>query len=262
MTSYIGKIIHRVCEDKLDQKDVEIARLMQLLSQRDAELARKDIELDQKKSDISRLMQELRQELFQTENEHDAKLIKLQQSIHDLTIVEPIDIQVKLSEMFESCAGNMLHPYPSRGQLDEVVTKIRAATEQIKEPIMDLFYVTYTNHDHSPWNTKSDITLTAFILTTSDVYKLDYSGRSPHETHSIFISNTMVIDRYSYEWVKVGSMDRSINWKTLRKYIATTSGFTGNLYSNTNANSPTTGSGDKVAEQLSKNMLALVMDVI
>jgi len=297
MTSYIGKIISHVYgEDKLAQKDAklaerdeeiiqkdaEIARLMQLLSQRDAELAqketeisfydaelaRKDIELDRKNAELDQKDAELDRkntELLQLLSQRDAELahikphlVELQQSIRKVTFVEPVDIQVKLGEMFESWTSVKRDSYPSPSQLAKVATKIRVATEEIKEPIMDLFHVTYAHDDYSiPEHGSTHITGTAFILTASDVYKLEYAGRSPHENHSLFITSTMNIDHYSYSWVKIGSIDNSINWKTLRKYIKNTSGSTG--ITSQMGNSVQTGSADKIAERLAKNMLALVM---
>ncbi len=291
--------VYNVC-DSLDWEDVlsdnehsdtlahaEISRLTQLLAQRDAELSQKDAELAQKETEIAQLvlllsqrdeesvrnstvlnsvMQELlgtEQELVQRDTElaqTKSQIVKLQKFIRDLTIVKPIDVHVKLGEMFESwkCDAPHFANYPSCGQLDEVAAKIYAATEHIKEPIMDLFHVAYTYVDYSRGNDcVTIINATAFILTASDVYRLTYSSRGSQDYPTIVINSSMDMYVHSYKWVKVGSMDRSINRKTLRKYITTTSGSTG--FIQTNSNYPSSGSGDKIAEQLIKNMLALVM---
>jgi hypothetical protein len=107
MLSYFGKIIRHVYgEDKLIQKDDEIARLMQLLSQRDAEIeqknaemsryeaefSRKDTELDQKYDEIARLSQLLsqRDEEFSRKDTELALLVQLL-SQRDEEIIEKND---------------------------------------------------------------------------------------------------------------------------------------------------------------------------
>jgi hypothetical protein len=248
MSSFIGKIVHRIYNDaNLDKKSAELieynehnAKLMQELSQRDEQNAK--------------LMQELSQI-----KQHNAEL---QTSICHLTIVEPIDIKKKLSSMVESwtsidCKGH-ISQYPSRTQLDEVAAKIYAATEQIEEPIMDLFHVTYTHIDSNPWRSYADIVPSAFILTATNIYRLMYSSRGGTFT-TPYINLHMDIYTLSYKWNNIGSIDSTINWKTLRKYITTISGSTGALTCNSNGNSPTLGVADKIAERLIKSMLDLVM---
>jgi hypothetical protein len=307
--SYFGKIIRHVYgEDKLVQKDNEITRLMQLLSQRDAkivqiesEISQKNDELEQKKIELIKkdellcqrdaeivqketILNNITQKLIQTENElvivsiksrnkleqsevelsqTKQQIFELQQSIRDLTVIEPIDVQKKLNEMFESWTSvKNCSNYPSRSQLDEVSEKIRVATEQIKEPIIDFFHVTYTRDDSSPWNAKSDVTAIAFIITLSNIYRLHWSSRGSQDYPSLEISKSMDIYNYSYKWIKIETieLDRSINLKTLRKYIAITSGCTGAIYSNSNGNEIPRGCADKVAEQLIKNMIDIIKE--
>jgi len=60
--SYFGKIIRHFYDDQLiqkDQKDDEIARLVHLLAQRDAELDQKNAELDQKNAELDQKNVEL-----------------------------------------------------------------------------------------------------------------------------------------------------------------------------------------------------------
>ena len=176
------------------------------------------------------------------------QIVELQQSIRDLTVVEPIDVQEKLNEMFDIWKRNV-----SFGQVSEVSEKIRATTiEQIKEPIVDLFHITYS-YDYT------SICASAFIITLAGVYRLHYNSRGSTDNPSIFICPTMDIYNYSYKWIKVGTIDNSINLKTLRKYIAITSGSTGAI-TTSDYNRPATGCADKVAEQLIKNMIDIIKE--
>jgi hypothetical protein len=117
-----------------------------------------------------------------------------------------------------------------------------------------LFHITYTKTDANYHNGGTDIYGTAFIITTSNIYRLHYSSRGSQEYPSIFISARMDIYNYSYKWIKVGTIDNSINLKAMRKYFKTTSGFTGDVWQNS-GNSVPTGCAHKVAERLIKNMI-------
>jgi len=189
---------------------------------------------------------------------HKYEIVKLNQDIFDFTFVEPIDIQEKLCEMFDIWTSVKVRRNISPGQVSEVSEKIRAATEQIKEPIVDLFHITYTKTDANYHNGGTHIYGTAFIITTSNIYRLHYSSRGSQENPIIFITATMDIYNYSYKWIKVGTIDNSINLKTMRKYFKTTSCFTGDVWENSSGNSVPTGCADKVAEQLIKNMIDII----
>ena len=279
MTSYIGKFIRYVYgEDKLAKRDEEITRLTQLLSQREAELAQKDIELDQKNAELLQVLsqrdaelaqnaivlndvkQELlsaKQELAQRDAElaqRDAELAQERICLRDRTVPAPIDIQVKLGEMFKTWSGltsldTYLHP------------KIRAATEQIKEPIMGLFHVTYSEIIHMTTYMYTD----AMLFTATDVYYLSnctYNANScghAADTHKVIIEDTSraFLSRewtsmYTFvdpKWVKIAAISKEANFKKIIQCINQYSGFTGkNYHSNPNGgNSVYVNSGSETA---------------
>ena len=293
MTSYIGKFIRYVYgEDKLAKRDEEITRLTQLLSQREAELARKDIELDQKNAELLQvlsqaqrklaqnaiMLNDVKQELLSAKQklaqrnaelaqrnaelaqrdtelaQRNAELAQERICIRDRTVPAPIDIQVKLGEMFKSWSGltslNIpLHP------------KIRAATEQIKEPIMGLFHVTY-----SEISSLNYIYTDARLFTATDVYYLSNGVTTPvfgspsndirqviiEDTSNAYMLNPMWKSRYTFVdpvWVKLGAISKNANFKKIIQWNNQYSGYTGNNYhSNPNgANSVYVDSGSKTA---------------
>ena len=310
MTSYLGKIISRVYgEDKLAQKDAELAerdeeitRLMQLLSQRDAELAQKETEisfydaelarkdneldqknanLDQKDTEIARLVQllsqrdeelaqkntellqllsqrdeesalrdeesaqntivlnDVKQELLSAKQElaqRDAELAQERICIRDRTLPAPIDIQVKLGEMFKTWEhnGGCL-----MGEFTELHPKIRVATEQIKEPIMGLFHVTYVEGQCAVQLMHADV----MLFTATDVYYLSNAAynMSCHGRadiiRGVFITGYRAqhYSRIDPVWVKLGAISENANFKKIIQCINQYSGYTGkNYHSNPN----------------------------
>jgi hypothetical protein len=258
----------REVEDKLAQKDAELAkcdeeiiRLMELLSQREAELAQKDIELDRKNTELDQKNAELlqllsqrgeesaqnaivlgdvKQELLSAKQElaqRDAELAQERICLRDRTISAPINIQVKLSEMFKSwdnlssMGGSILHI------ATELHPKIRAATEQIKEPIMGLFHVTYG--ESSGWNNTMHAHVRLF--TATDVYYL--SNVIVAETGScipevIITDNHRGVTQYmgvDPKWVKVAAISEKADFNKIIQCINSLSGYTGmNRHSNPN----------------------------
>ena len=290
MTSYIGKFIRYVYgEDKLAKRDEEITRLTQLLSQREAELARKDIELDQKNAELLQvlsqaqrrlaqnaiMLNDVKQELLSAKQklaqrdaelaqrdaelaqrdtelaQRNAELAQERICIRDRTLPAPIDIQVKLGEMFKSWPGLTSFDTPLH-------LKIRAATEQIKEPIMGLFHVTY--------NIDSNISYMnayALLFTATDVYYLsNHVHKDP--TTGIMYNQQMVTIEYRSNtymnpmsncytfvdpvWVKLGAISKNANFKKIIQWNNQYSGYTGKDYSNPNGgNSVYVDSGSKTA---------------
>ena len=292
MTSYIGKFIRYVYgEDKLAKRDEEITRLTQLLSQREAELARKDIELDQKNAELLQvlsqaqrrlaqnaiMLNDVKQELLSAKQklaqrnaelaqrdaelaqrdtelaQRNAELAQERICIRDRTLPAPIDIQVKLGEMFKSWSGltslNIpLHP------------KIRAATEQIKEPIMGLFHVTYIIDSHISY-----MNAYALLFTATDVYYLSNHVYKDPTTGIMYnqqmvtieyFSNTYMVNpmwKSSYTfvdpvWVKLGAISEKANFKRIIQWNNQYSGYTGKDYSNPNGgNSVYVNSGSETA---------------
>lgn len=271
--SYFGKMLHLIRgEDKLAQKDAEIAqkdaeidRLMQLLSQRDAELDQKNVELDQKDTEIDRLMQLLSErdaDLAQTK----LQFVELQKCNHDLTVVEPVDIQVKLGEMFESWKSIPCDAgtgYISSGSLKELHTKICIATEQIKDPIMGLFHNTYGMNSNYNGHTRWSMCATAILFTVADVYRLATCMPS-HEPGIVGCDcspSTNSIHNFSLypvKWVKIGSINKGISLKTLIKYINNVSGYTGHTY-HSGMNNVCINSAEKQAMNVTKSVVDLAM---
>ena len=237
----------------LDQKDTEIARLVQLLSQRDEELAQKNTELAQKNAELAQknaellqilsqrdeesaqntiVLNDVKQELLSAKQEltqRDMELAQERICIRDRTLPAPIDIQVKLGEMFKTWE----HAVNSGGYLMAEFTqlhpKIRVATEQIKEPIMGLFHVTYVDGNYT------ELFTDALLFTATDVY---YLSNIPNTRPGVIIRGYPHVHRYSPidpVWVKLGAISENANFKKIIQCINQYSGYTGkNYHSNPN----------------------------
>ena len=223
----------------LDQKDTEIARLVQLLSQRDEELAQKNTELlqvlsqrDEESAQNTIVLNDVKQELLSAKQElaqRDAELAQERICIRDRTLPAPIDIQVKLGEMFKSWSGltshdTYLHP------------EIRASTEQIKEPIIGLFHVTYTDVTWG-WD-RTQLYADVMLFTATDVYYLsnivypnEVYGRAK-TIRGVFIQNrnNSTCNYIDPVWVKLGAISENANFKKIIQCINQYSGYTGKDY--------------------------------
>ena len=212
------------------------AELLQVLSQRDAELAQNAIVLN----DVMQELLSAKQELAQRDAElaqRDAELAQERICLRDRTLPAPIDIQVKLGEMFKTWPGLTSFDTPLN-------LKIRAATEQIKEPIMGLFHVTYTEMQGSLNYMYTD----AMLFTATDVYYLSnctYNANScghAADTYKIIILDTSraFLSRewtpiYTFvdpKWVKVTAISENANFKKIIQCINQYSGYTGHHHSN------------------------------
>ena len=229
----------------LDQKDTEIAHLVQLLSQRDAELAQKNTELlqllsqrDEESAQNTIVLNDVKQELLSAKQElaqRDAELAQERICIRDRTLPAPIDIQVKLGEMFKSWEHVVNNEGCLMREFTELHPKIRVATEQIKEPIMGLFHVTYVEGQCAVQLMHADV----MLFTATDVYYLtnwDYAhdyGRG----RGVFITGYRAqhYSRIDPVWVKLGAISENANFKKIIQCINQYSGYTGkNYHSNPN----------------------------
>ena len=235
----------------LDQKDTEIARLVQLLSQRDEELAQKNTELLQvlsqrdeesalrakKEAQNTIVLNDVKQELLSAKQElaqRDAELAQERICIRDRTLPAPIDIQVKLGEMFKSCYAMTSHAH--------LHSKISAATEQIKEPIMGLFHVTY-NEDVGNC---SNMYVYALLFTATDVYyltncTLNIDCGNVIDTHQVIVQHYSFREgwacrsQYNFidtKWVKWIAISKNADFNKIIQLIKQYSGYTGHHHSN------------------------------
>ena len=267
----------------LDQKDTEIARLVQLLSQRDEELAQKNTELAQKNAELAQknaellqilsqrdeesaqntiVLNDVKQELLSAKQEltqRDMELAQERICLRDRTLPAPIDIQVKLGEMFKSWehAVNSGMTY----LITPLLPKIRAATEQIKEPIMGLFHVTYSEIIAGIHYMYAN----AMLFTATDVYYLSNGVTTPEfgspsndirqviieDTSNAYMLNPMWKSRYTFVdpvWVKLRAISEKANFKKIIQWNNQYSGYTGKDYSNPNGgNSVYVNSGSETA---------------
>ena len=245
----------------LDQKDTEIARLVQLLSQRDEELAQNNTDLAQKNAELLQILSQrdeesaqnaivlndVKQELLSAKQElaqRDAELAQERICIRDRTVPAPIDIQVKLGEMFKTWEHAVNFGGCLMGELTQLHPKIRAATEQIKEPIMGLFHVTYIDGIGNCMELFTD----ALLFTATDVYYLSNAANSIPGViiRGYHAHRYSLIDPY---WVKVIAISENANFKKIIQCINQYSGYTGkNYHSNPNgANSVHVTSGSETA---------------
>ena len=221
------------------------AELLQVLSQRDAELAQNAIVLNDVKQELLSAKQELAQ--------RNAELAQERICIRDRTVPAPIDIQVKLGEMFktweDAISSNGSAGFESCLSLSRLVTelhpKIRAATEQIKEPIIGLFYVTYnyTTTEYWPHARARYMNGYAELFTAKDRYYLSnynsprpprFSGIPLHD-HMVVIEDIILLDPrwksyYTFvdpKWVKMTAISKNADFNKIIQYINQYSGHTG-----------------------------------
>jgi hypothetical protein len=273
---------------ELDQKDAELDRKNAELDQKDAELDRKNAELDQKDAELARLVQllsqrdeestqnakvlnDVKQELLSVKQElaqRDTELAQERICLRDRTLPAPIDVQVKLGEMFKSWED----PIARMGScsslkylIQPLLPKIRAATEQIKEPIMGLFHVTYSEMNGC-YYIYSDI----LLFTATDVYYLTNGVTNPEfGSNSYDIRKVVVEDRtggtsrYAFtdpKWVKWTAISKEANFKKIITCINQLSGYTGqNRQSNPNGmNNVYLDSGSQTASARLQQLHALI----
>jgi hypothetical protein len=265
---------------ELDRKDAEIS----LLSQKNAELAQKNTELIQKNTELSQLLSrrdeesaqnvkvlnDIKQELLSVKQElaqRDAELVQERMCLRDRTLPAPIDVQVKLDEMFKSWnnVGGHIYAY----LLPPLLPKIRAATEQIKEPIMGLFHVTYSEYSSFKYM-YSD----AMLFTATDVYYLtnsEYNSPSHdtrkvilEDTSGVFMQNSVWRSRYTFtdpKWVKWTAINKDANFKKIITYIYH-SGYTGIDYparNSTLGNIDAVVTGSQTASARLQQLLAVAL---
>jgi len=242
---------------ELDRKDAELVQKNAELTQKNAELDRKDAELAQKNAELAQKNAELLQLLSQRNEEsarnavvindvaqellsvkqelaqRDAELVQERMCLRDRTLPAPIDVQVKLDEMFKSWedpitrVGNSGISY----LLPPLLPKIRAATEQIKEPIMGLFHVIHWESGHG----YNAMHIDAMLFTATDVYYLtnhEYgSGTSRGEGRSVLIEySAWGRSNYTFtdpKWVKFTAINKDANFKKIITCISHLSGYTG-----------------------------------
>jgi len=277
MTSYIGKIISRVYgediiqkdaelakrDEEIIQKDAEITRLMQLLSQRDAELAQNAIVLN----DVTQELLSVKQELAQ----RDAELVQERICLRDRTLPAPINIQVKLNEMFKSWDKlSVMGGSITTWLIPPLLPKIRAATEQIKEPIMGLFHVTY-GHYGSFRCMYTD----AMLFTATDVYYLTNGVTNPEsgdpsndirqvvieDISGVFMQNSTWKSRYAFtdpKWVKWTAINKEANFKKIITNINHLSGYTGTDYPQSYSNTSFNNSGSMTAMERIRLLHAVI----
>jgi hypothetical protein len=262
---------------ELDQKNAELDRKDAELAQKNAELARKDAELAQKDAELAQLLSQrdeesarnavvindVAQELLSVKQElaqRDAELVQERMCLRDRTLPAPIDVQMKLDEMFKSWPGD------TSGYITYLLPKIRAATEQIKEPIMGLFHVTY-----SEISTFKYMYTDAMLFTATDMYYLTNSECDTHDTRKVIVEDTSGVfiqnsgwrSRYTFtdpKWVKWHhEINKNANFKKIITYIYQYSGYTGmNRHSNPNGmNSVYIDSGSQTASSRYQQLIAL-----
>jgi hypothetical protein len=268
---------------ELDQKNAELDRKDAELAQKNAELDRKDAELDQKDAELAQLLSQrdeesarnavvindVAQELLSVKQElaqRDAELVQERMCLRDRTLPAPIDVQVKLDEMFKSWRDDTSGStgYIITYLLPLLLPKIRAATEQIKEPIMGLFHVTYVEIMNGYTAMHTD----AMLFTATDVYYLTNSeyGSTSQDTRKVIIEYTPRWNspRYTFtdpKWVKWTVINKDANFKKIITYIYQYSGHTGKDYqSNPNGmNNVYVKSGSETASARRQQLIAVAL---
>ena len=232
----------RLAQNAIMLNDVkqELLSAKQELAQRDTELAQRDAELAQRDTELAQRDTELAQ--------RDAELAQERICIRDRTVPAPIDIQVKLGEMFKSWEESIAR-FGNSGMtylITPLLPKIRAATEQIKEPIMGLFHVTYTDMCANFNKTYAY----ALLFTATDVYCLSNQLVKPYPTSTVYNDHMVtIVDAITHSvnptwksiynfvdpvWVKWIAISEKADFNKIIQYINQYSGYTGTQYINPN----------------------------
>jgi hypothetical protein len=175
-------------------------------------------------NDVTQELLSVKQELAQ----RDAELAQERICLRDRTLPAPIDIQVKLDEMFKSWDNLSVMGGSIISSVTQLHPKIRAATEQIKEPIMGLFHVTYGHCSSFKYMYTDDM-----LFTATDVYYLT-NCTNPNIRKVIVEDRSGVFmpyytGEYPYtdpKWVKFGTINKDVNFKMIISCISR-SGYTG-----------------------------------